>query len=291
MKLCAQLRAQLAKLTASSVHFDVDRKCFLDRPQGTKKRGLTKVLARMFPVPHTAATAEHRRTRVSVKRRTERFNGAVVAKCGTCEAALRVARAGRGKLGARLRAERNADKAHGVLVDEQLQVYVRDGRVGLFRKFKCVDPCVGTLLEQLDAEGLALIGSQIPIYCKQIDVATAIDLLATDRARRERLVLIEVKASSRSGAAKDYEVEHGVMVRGAMAGLPLSYYGRHQTQLLCMQQMLAREHGIEVHEARVMRLSPGCVHTYSIHPEWYARRDRLFAAIKRAVQQRKRVKK
>jgi hypothetical protein len=283
MKLSAKLRAQMNKLSASSVHFDEKKRCFVDKPQGKKKRGLTKMLSRMLPVPQTA-TAERKSSHVTTKR-TGRFHGAVVARCTTCDSAVSVAKAKKNKLGARLTRERNPDKAHGVLVDEQLQIYVRDGRAGLFKKFKSVDPCVGTLLEQLDAEGLVLIGSQIPIYCAQIDIATAIDLLATDRAKREKLVLIEIKAT-RTGTDIDYELEHGVMSRGAMTGLPLSYYGRHQTQLLCMQQMLQREHGIEVTEARVMRLLPGCVYTYKLDSKWYARRDRLFVAIIKAMQQR-----
>ena len=253
-----------------------------------KKRGLTKMLARMLPVPSSASRVPNEADK---GKRVSRFAGDVLKQCGTCKSALAVAlrEAGDG-LGERLRRERNYDRRHGTVVDHQVAIYAGLGREELFRQCQAVDPCVGTLIEYLDQEGLIGFASQTPIYCSEIDCATAVDLFATDRATRSRLVLFELKSTCAmtGDAVREYEATHGVMTRGALQGLPLSYLTRHRAQLLSMREMIRRQLGLRVDDAQLLRLAPGVVHTYNSSSVIDARADALFAAMRKNMMQRAR---
>jgi hypothetical protein len=284
MKLSSALREKMRLLQTSAVRFDAGRQCFVDAPSGKKKRGLTKMLARMMPVPQQSSGAGE--AAVITGKRVGRFTGKVMAQCGTCKGAMAVTRE---LLVERAHsADRNSDRVHGKVVDYQLAIYAGQGRAALFRECAVVDPCVGALIEQLDAENLVAFASQTPVHCARLGCATAIDLLVTDRATRSRVLLLEIKATRAMTAqsVREYEATHGIMTRGAMKGLSLSYYARHQTQLLCMQQMLQRQFGIAVDEARLVRLAPGVVHTYPLATHIEARADALFTAIERNMRQR-----
>jgi hypothetical protein len=284
MKLSSALREKMRLLQRSAVRFDAQRQCFVDAPNGKKKRGLTKMLARMMPVPQQSGSAS--KLAVITGKRVGRFTGKVMAQCGTCKGAMAVTRE---LLAERARcADRNSDRVHGNVVDHQLAIYAGQGRAALFRQCAVVDPCVGALIEQLDAENLVAFASQTPVHCARLGCATAIDLLVTDRATRSRMLLLEVKATRAMTAqsVREYEATHGIMTRGAMSGVALSYYARHQTQLLCMQQMLRRQFGVAVDEARIVRLAPGVVHTYPLAAHIEARADALFTAIERNMRQR-----
>lgn len=287
MKLSKKLMAQMSLVRGEPLRFDAERRCFVHTVSGRTKRGLTKMLARMLPVPQAVGEPAHGS---EPEKRVGTFTGSTVSACHTCKAAMVEAKQRGGERAVR---ERNSDRAHGAVVDEQLAIYAAHGREALFRKCAAVDPCVGALIEQLDAEGLVAFASQTPVHSEQLGCATAIDLLATDRARGEQLVLIEVKATRAMTAesVREYEAARGMMTRGALKGIPLSYYARHQTQLLCMQQMLALEYGIKVDRARVMRVAPGVVHTYPLARHIVERGTALAGAIQRNNVQRLRRKR
>lgn len=271
-------------LLNSAVRFDGERQCFVDAPSGKKKRGLTKMLSRMVPVPQQSGGACE-----PIKgKRMARFTGKVMTRCGTCKGAMACVRKLPNALSARVLRDRDSDRVHGSVVDYQLGIYAGQGRAALFAQCAVVDPCVGALIEHLDAEQLVAFASQIPVHSAQLGCATAIDLLVTDRATRTRVVLLEVKATRAMTAesVREYEATHGVMTRGAMKGLALSYYARHQSQLLCMDQMLRRQFGISADEACVMRLAPGVVYTYPLAADIAARGDALFSAIERNMRRR-----
>lgn len=282
MKLSRELRAKMRLLQQSPVRFDAARRCFVDVPSGKKKRGLTKMLSRMVPVPQQTGGEA---AAVVEGKRTGRFTGRVMARCGTCKGAMR---ATVDLLPERARREKNSDRVHGSVVDWQLAIYAGQGRSALFEQCAVVDPCVGALIEQLDSENLVAFASQTPVHCARLGCATAVDLLVTDRATRSRMLLLEVKStrSMTTESVREYEATHGIMTGGAMKGLALSYYARHQTQLLCMQQMLERQFNITVDEARLVRLAPGVVHIYPLATHIAARADALFAAIERNMRRR-----
>lgn len=286
MKLSKALRAKMHLLQNSAVRFSDERQCFVDVPSGKKKRGLTKMLSRMLPVPQQTGGA-HETTAVEGKR-TARFAGKVMKRCGTCKGAMASVRRIPKALSARALRDRNSDRVHGSVVDYQLAIYAGQGRSALFTQCDVVDPCVGALIEHLDAEKLVAFASQTPVHCAQLGCATAIDLLVTDRATRSRMLLLEIKATRAmtTESVREYETTNGIMTRGAMKGLTMSYYTRHQAQLLCMKQMLQRQFGIAVDEARVVRLAPGVVHTYALATHIEARSDALLKAIERSVRRR-----
>lgn len=244
------------------------------------------MLSRMVPVPQQ--TGRSGASEVVRERRVGRFSGKVMKRCGTCKGAMAAVRKIPGALSERVLRHRNSDRIHGSVVDYQLSLYAGQGRTALFEKCAVVDPCVGALIEQLDAEKLVAFASQTPVHSARLDCATAVDLLATDRATGTRIVLLETKATRAMTAesVREYEATHGIMTRGAMKGLALSYYARHQTQLLCMQQMLQRQFGIAVDEARVVRVAPGVVYTYPLAPHIAARGEALFEAIERNMRRR-----
>lgn len=286
MKLSKKLQLQMRAVRGTKVRFDGARRCFVDETTGRKRRGLTKTLARIVPVP--LALGDVSVASDPPQKRTGRFVGATVSACLTCKAAMVDAVRRQSNAGQVVAAQRNSDRAHGAVVDEQLAIYAAHGREGLFAKCAAVDPCVGALIEQLDADGLVVFASQTPIFCERLACATAIDLLATDRAKRESLILIEVKATRAmtTESVREYEAARSMMTRGVLKGLPLSYYTRHQTQLLCMQQMLELQCGIRVDKARVMRVAPGIVHTYPLAPDIAKRGAELVSAMERNARRR-----
>jgi len=293
--LSSELREKLARLRGAPVAFDSVRQCFVDARSNVRKRGLTRVLAQLLPVPFDKLDDETeaaltRRARTSkydpaTHVETRHFDrGATLQRCGSCAGALRFLRASALSVAPRLRAERNDDKAHGVAVDYQLSLYVRRGRSALFDACGAfVDPCVGTVLEQCDAMGWALVATQVPVYSAAMDVATAIDLLATDRATRRQLFLIELKASrGRDAVARanmQYERLRGRLQRTTLRGFPLSYYSRHQVQLFCMDEMVRSAHDFGFDDALVLRVAPGVARLYRLNPYYGERAKRIVRAI------------
>jgi hypothetical protein len=292
-RIAPLLSERLAKMRASDVQFDSSRKCFAR--VGMRKRGLTKILAQLLPVPFDKLDDETealltRRARKSkhdpaTSAIVEHFSGATMARCGTCPTAISWARRQTSSIGERVRDERNDDKVHGIVVDYQLALYVRKGRAGLFKACgaSAVDPCVGTLLEQVDALGWALVATQIPLYSSTMDVATACDVLATDRATRSKLFLIEIKATrGRDNVTRgnmQYERLRGRLQRTTLRGMPLSFYSRHQLQLWCMDAMVREAHDFTFDGAVVLRVSPGIVRRYPLNNYYHERAARIMRAI------------
>jgi hypothetical protein len=285
-----------------SVEFDAQRKCFVDIASGTMKRGLTKILAQLVPVPFDKLDSDElaaieARTRRPRRSRNDpapepliaNYAGETMARCSTCKRArewLAQASGGSG-IAERLSAEPHADKAHGIIVDYQLQMYVRAGsRAAFFQSCAVVDPCVGTLIEHFDARGWAIVATQMPLYASAMDVATAFDVVATDRATRQQIILCEVKAT-RGGQTVDeltrnnlqYERLRGRLQRTTLRGVPLSYYSRHQLQLFCMLEMVRLQHGFTFDSAVILRLSPGVVRQYDLNDYYRDRSAQIVRAI------------
>lgn len=299
------LRAKLAALQESPVRFDREHGTFVDRISGERRRPLTRLLARLVPVPNDTldsaeiARAENR----SVKARRSRhdpapnavmsmYAGSLVQQCGSCSDAHRYMATSAPSISARerLAAEIHPDIAHGLVVDAQLEMYLRcRSRRDFFLTCAKVDPCVGTLIEHFDSAGLCVVATQLALYSAPMGVATQFDIVLTDRATRSKLVLGEIKATrgaaATSGAAAlernnlQYERLRGRLTRTALRGMPLSYYSRHQIQLFCMLDMVRTTQGFTFDEAAVFRVSPGVVRTYGLN-EYYLERA---SAIVRAI--------
>ncbi len=284
-----------------TLRFDSERQCFVRGD--CAKRGLTKILAQLVPVPFdrldsdelAAAEARTRRPRHSRNDPTPNpaiahYAGSTMARCGTCKTAHEwlTSAASASSIRQRLAAETHADKAHGIVVDYQLALYTGSrNREEFFQRAGVVDPCVGTLIEHFDARGWAILAAQVPLYASAMDVATAFDVVATDRATCSQLILIEVKATRGGGGDFErnnlqYERLRGRLARTTLRGIPLSYYSRHQLQLFCMLEMVRLEHGFTFDRAIVARLSAGTVREYALNA-YYA--DRA-AAIVRAIAQK-----
>ena len=285
-ELHASLRAKLKRLRAAPITFDAGKKCFVIN--GRRKHGLTRLLSSLVPVPRSTRTAASTAdTKIQV--RVQQFAGSTMRRCGHCDAAVKWLRNSNSpvhkSISTRLRAERNIDRAHGIVLDYQLSFYARTDRKTLFQACGVVDPCVGTLLEQLDANQWCVVGTQLPIYDAASDCATALDVLVTDRETRRQLILIETKAvrgRRRAGSGDsdaNYVCERGVLKRSVLRDLPQSYYARHQLQLLWMNDAVQRTFGFAFDKALVMRIAPGSVSSYPLARTFAVRADDMRRAI------------
>lgn len=294
-------RARLLQLqTDSGVQFDNTRKCFVD-VNGKRKLGLTPILKKLIPVAGDTATARtFRRSRARqsktdpvIEPLIERFSGATMARCTTCAQALGYMRSSAHAAHV-LRGETNDDKAHGLLVDYQLTICAaRGGRDAMFKYCIYVDPCVGTLLEQFDRNSWAIVASQLPFFSSAMDVSTACDLICIDRATRSKLIHIELKSSFNATIESDvnYARIRGRNKGTALRGVPQSYLSRHQGQLLCTNHMVQQRFNFEFDHSCVMRVSPGIVRTYDLHPWYVAKLPKFIDAIALKTGKKRRAKR
>ena len=298
MNISETLRKRLSLLqTDSGVRFDRARKCFVDC-NGRRVRGITRILEQLIPVAGDTATIRRSRARQSkndavIVPRVERFAGRTMARCSTCAVALEHARQSQyaDKI---FCGETDDAKAHGMLVDYQLTIYAeRGGRDAMFRRCVFVDPCVATLLEQLDRMHWTIVATQLPLYSASMDAATACDLICTDLATRVEMNLIEVKASMKNTQESS---DNYVRIRGrnkgtALRGIPQSYLSRHQGQLLCTNHMVKQKFGFQFENSCIMRVSPGLVHTFDLHAWYVAKLPKFIDAIALKTGKRRRAKK
>jgi len=289
-QLSAAVRQKLAQLqTHTGVRFDAVRKCFVDE-NDKRKRGLTRILEELIPIARDTDTrsAGARRSRARQGKNdpvftpdVSHFSGATMRKCGTCVDALTYMRA-RPNTADILRGESD-DKAHGLLVDHQMVVYAKRGRKALFEQCRIVDPCVGTLLEKLDSVGWSVVGAQIPLYSPSMDVCTACDLVCVNRdvLNDPNVFQVEVKASMSTSVQSDvnYERARGRNKNTALRGVLQSYVSRHQFQALCTAHMVDEKLPFSFHKSCVMRVSPGVVRTYDLHPWYTAKLPKIIDAI------------
>jgi len=288
----SELRDKLDKLRSIGVKFDSSAQCFVVGRH--KKRGLTKFLRQLVPVPRSARLSACVGSSAESTGVEASFCGsAVLQRCGYCKSAVKAARAAtETALAQRLAKERNVDKAHGLVIDYQIELLVRYGRRRLFELVSVVDPCVGTLIEQLDALQWSVVATQVPIYQPSTDVATAIDLLATDKRTRRQLHLIEIKASSAARQSADnrsnYERVRGRLSRSILSGLPQSYYAQHQLQLLVMEQTVVEQCDFRFDSACVLRLSPGMAVRYPLAEQFRQRANHIQTALAIKTGRRKR---
>lgn len=293
--LSYELRSKLAALqTKSLVEFDSVRKCFVHRVTGKPRPGLTKILAHLVPVPRDTLddNDEAFDMPVSKKPRKSRndpdassvvsnYAGPIMAQCGGCNTAIAWAKA-QPALVDKLKEVKNNDKVHGMVVDYQMTIYARRGRAGLFQTCAIVDPCVGTLLEYFDSVGQAVVGTQLPIYSEKLGVATAIDVLATDKETKSKLYLVEIKATRTEEVERNnrqYERLRGRLQRTTLRGLPLSYCMRHKLQLFSMRHIVQEAHGFAFDDAFILRVSPGVVRKYTLNEYHEQRAPQIVRAI------------
>ncbi len=290
MRVSDELRTRIAQLRRSRVRFDATNNRFFDSKTGRVHPGLTDRLAAVVPVPFDRLAAGAERDAVAqVPKSVHRYSGATMARCAqSCANSLGWARAQRTPFGEAARAEKNADKLHGSVVDEQLSLYVQHGRTALFTRFapQSVDPCVGTLLEHFGAQRLACVATQVPLADRRANVATAIDLLLTDRETRTKLILVELKATRARDAAlradTQYERIRGVLRdSNALQGVPLSYYSRHQLQLYAMHRMAETRRGVHFDDAQVVRVAPGLVRVYPLNQFYQTHAPHIIEVLRR----------
>lgn len=180
------------------------------------------------------------------------------------------------------------DADHGSMIDDNVTNYLSQGPVAL------TDPCARALMQHVtETLGWLPVASQVPLYSPSLRVATAIDLVCTDRATRRRLYLLEIKATrTRSASPELLDACYKATAAAATPvcktlDLPSSRYMQHQLQLWAMHHMVTTDCGLAVDEAVVIRVGPGFVAMYPLHAALVAADASLAGAVAIAQQQRK----
>jgi hypothetical protein len=292
--LSRELADSLEQLRLAPVKYSQRDKAFSLHINGqtVKKRGLTRVLHEVFPVPFSYDNNYNgEQQRRPTKRARRSPNDPVptrtvwhrpkcrTASADTCKQATLACQlddvepdfgaAGFGP---------HFNRRHGMTVDQQLKDLVFHGYAGVCG----LDPCVATLRDYLHSIGLCIVASQVPIYSPALDIATAFDLGCTDRATRTQFHLCEVKATTGSAA----DDEHYTRVRGRLKssvarGTPLSFYVEHQLQLGVQECMIRETLSRPPDSSRVLRVSPNCVVDYKLSPWFSERAEKLLPALQR----------
>lgn len=313
-QISEDLRRTLKRLRDAPIRYSSEKEAFVlrvDDKTRVTKRGLTRVLKQVFPVPQSRGgdldeedEAHPRTVDVNNKPRKSRNDPAPLRRlwwrrktrlrcaldCKTSTLASSVdgmaPEAGRAGIGPMF------NKRHGMLVDQQIRFLVEHGKHTAAACDLVVDPCVSTLWSYLHEQGLCIVATQVPLYSASLDIATALDVLCTDRATRTQLHLLEVKSTT-FGADKDrsYVLARGRLTSSTARGTVLSYYVSHQLQLGVMTHMLQEMLGEQgkLTSARVVRVSANCVSDYPLTPWFTERAKALLPAIQKRGVKRRRV--
>lgn len=158
-------------------------------------------------------------------------------------------------------------RLHGIYVDNDVQAYLRNG--GSFRRCgREIDQCSMALVRYIEENlGFEMLAAQVPVYSSKFHLATALDVVAVDRATRSRFIVIEVKATRQRGewASRCYSHTWGQCTWPGLERVYLSKYMLHQLQLWTQVRIMSRECGVRVDEAYVLRTSPDRVSCYPLH--------------------------
>lgn len=204
-------------------------------------------------------------------------------------------------------------KAHGRLVDYQFECFVKMDWSEFCNACPTIDPCVATGLEVIKRRRWVLVAAQVCIYNAATNLATAIDLIATDqkssgkgaskKARKTekvaRLHLIEIKARSSCNDVDAYYYGLGKVKTGPFADERLAYYTIDQTQLLFMREtvhfMCTVRYGKDIPEGRpnatrnvrfatatVLRIQPGLARWFDLSTSIVSRYDAILRAMETA---------
>jgi hypothetical protein len=292
--LSPELVFSLEKLRHAPIKYSPTDKVFSlhINGQNVKKRGLTRVLREVFPVPFSCSGSRKRRRKsdndpIPIRKiwhRSEcKTESANCCKDATLACKIEGLADDFGSAGF----GPHFNRRHGITVDEQLKSMVKNGLANVARSSP-LDPCVATLRDFLRVSGLCIVASQVPIYSADLDIATAFDIVCTDRATRSEMHLREVKATT-SSAADD---EHYTRVRGRLEssvarGTPLSYYVQHQLQLGVQENMIKEVLGRPPTSSSVLRISPNCVAEYPRSPWFEGRSAKLLPALRKRVRRKR----
>lgn len=289
----------LRRLAAAPVAYSPADRCFVVPGVG-RKRGLTKILNAIMPVPHGEPASDappRKRARRSrndpvpapvVWRHdatTRHYIARAAPSCRDATAACQLEQfddaAGRSGIG------HAYNTRHGSLVDEQLKLRVASGRAAFADRTHGamrggLDPCTATLLDYFRAHGRRIVAAQVPLYSAEMDVATAFDVMTDDGAVYEIKSTAVTSADAVERGDRRYETPRARLTRTALRGAPCSPYALGQVQLYITCAIVAETTGAAPPHAAVLRVSPGVVRQYDLNPWFRTRADRL----RRAVAQR-----
>lgn len=293
---------------------------------GSQKRGITAAVKALLPYDETNVDRETYQPYRPFPERVERYQNQGTPghhKSGCYAALLATVRLLKSAPGSEtlldaltkgLRDMRGFPLAHGQLVDYQFECFVNLSWREFCNVCPVIDPCVATGLEVIKRKGWVLVAAQVAVYNERTDLASAIDLIATDdqadpvaSERRIRkaaspdaanLYLIEVKSRCSCNPHDDYYNGYGQIKTGVFAKERMSQYTRDQTQLLLLQKTVTtmcdvaeslkdvhRRHPrptrtVRFKDSVVLRLEPGLGHCMSLSDSILARYNTITEALK-----------
>lgn len=309
-------RSAVQTLLAAPITFSRVEKCYV-LPDVGPKRGLTKILSAIMPIPRgEVADDEPPRKRarkskndpvpapkvwyaVCPEQRYYQSRAAHSCRDATvaCELSGLADDVGRAGIGS------DYNRRHGSLVDEQLRLRVEHGAEALVKRKHGatrggLDPCTATLFDFLASRNQRVAAAQIPVYSAEMDVATAFDIMTNDGAVYEIKSTTVTSPEAIKRGDINYETPRARLERTALRGTPCSQYGIGQLQLCITCDMITEVTGFTPTSAAVLRVSPGVVREYVLHDWFKVRAARFRRAIaqrtgqtKRAARERKHKKK
>jgi len=293
--LSAELKHTLKRLRDVPIEYSEQHRGFVYSHTSTNrepKRGLTKVLREIIPVPLGGQRPAKRARALNdtdpepvrkVWRRTVcRTSCAASCKQATLHRHVDGVEPTFGLAGF----GPHFSVRHGKLVDQQLKFLVRNGYGATLTADMLMDPCTATLRDYFHAHGLALIASQVPLYSADLEIATALDVLCTDSATRTEMHLFEIKSTTSDSSDDEmYTRVRGRLKSSVARGTPISFYVEHQLQLGVMDSMIRDTlEGRGPTSARVLRVSPNCVTEYPLTPWFNSTSKKLLSVIRRRAQ-------
>lgn len=296
----------LQKLAESPIIFSPADNCFVI-PEVGRKRGLTKILSSIMPVPHGELDPNEpmpKRARRSKndpvpaprvwkptgpEMRRNAAKAAHTCKDATSKCSLQQfgEQEGRSGIG------RAYNTRHGSLVDEQLKLRVIHGRSVLVnRELDAMkgglDPCTATLLDFLESRKQRIVAAQVPLYSAEMDVATAFDIMVDDGTVYEVKSTTVTTPEGIKRGDKSYETPRARLTKTALRGTPCSQFCLGQLQLYVTCSIIEEVTGFRPPSAAVLRVSPGVVRQYNLDPWFKSRAERFRRAIAQRTGQHKR---
>lgn len=289
---------QCIKLTAQLVRDERGRFWF----GGRQRRGIARVVQALLPFDMDNVDTKTHQPFSGATGRVERYQdqGTPSHYKSGCYAALvatvRALKSTSGpttllsELSGGLIDSRKFARVHGQLVDYQFECFVNLSWREFCKVCPVIDPCVATGLEVIKRRGWVLVAAQVGVYNEHTDIASAIDLIATDvqadpvaynkrvrigvEPKPANLYLIEIKTRCSCDPIDAYKNGHGKIKTGVFSGERMSQYTRDQTQVFLLRETVETvcdvptsnsvdrrqprpTRNVKFKEATVLRLQPG----------------------------------
>lgn len=289
-----RVKSVLSHAYCKLTRFCATKKAFVHGPKNTRCKGLTRCLAKAWPLPAKHPTSNCAYCKPSERKKRQAFATA----CGGL--GKKNIASGARNAGA---PSRLLPTEHGSLVDEQIAFWTQHGsKLANERTWsdgsKGFDAATAALVRYITKTlRWVPVAAQVPMLMPSVGprVATAADLLCTDAATRSKVYLVEIKSTrNRQDQAADacYRAAPKPPAKARPAHVPRSQYDTHQGQLWAMDWSLRHDFGVTPDASLVLRARAGKVDAYHLdRAKWDAQCDAFLLQIVRPMMPKRKARK